>query len=166
MSFLGKMITNTAKGFVVSSATALAVSSISNVLGLNDSKVGKILSVGIPMMTFMAADDPQITDLLFKESKKKDRKKTKNKKEAESNYFSIFGKDKAEKMNKAIAEETGTTEEEVNGVMSMFTPYFVDAIAEEDPKDAGALHKLFKDDTEEAKKKSPSLAKMAMKAVF
>jgi hypothetical protein len=165
-NFLGKMIKKTATGFVVSSATALAVSSISKALHLDDSKVGKILAVGIPMMTFLAADDPKVSDLLFKESKKKDRKKDKSKKEAEADYFHLFGKDKAQKMNKAIAEETGTTEDEVNGVMSLFTPFFVDAVAEEDPEDAGALGKLFKSESEDAKKHSPSLAKMAMKAVF
>lgn len=166
MSFMGKMLKKTATGFIVSSATAIAVSSISNMLGLSDSKVGKILGVGIPMMTFLAADDPSVTDLLFKESKKKDRKKDKSKKEAEDDYFRLFGKDNAKKMNKAIAEETGTTEDEVNGVMSLFTPFVVDAIAEEDPKDAGALGKMFKDDEEDMKKHSPSLSKLAMKAIF
>ncbi len=165
MGIMGKMMKKTATGFVITAATSVAVSSISNVLGLSDSKVGKILSVGIPMMGLLAADDPKITDALFKESKKKNRKKDKNKDEAEKDFFNIFG-DKGKKMNKEIAEETGATEEEVNGVMSLFMPSFIDAIAEEDPKDEKALGKLFKDDTEEAKKSSPSFAKMAMKAVF
>jgi len=166
MSFLGKMVKKTATGFVVSAATAVAVNTISNVLGLSDSKVGKILAVGIPMMTVLTAEDPKVTDLIFKDSKKKDRKKNKSKKEAESDYFRLFGKDKAQKMNKAIAKETGTTEDEVNGVMSLFTPFFVDAVAEEEPEDANALGKLFKQEEEEVKKQSPSLAKMAMKAIL
>ncbi len=164
MSLLGKMLTKTAKGFVVSATTALAVNTISNVLGLSDSKVGKILSVGIPVMTVFAAEDPKVTDLLFKESKKKDRKK--DKKSSEDSYFSIFGKDNTKKMEKAIADETGTTEEEVHGVMSLFTPLFVDAIAEEEPEDASALGKIFKQGEKEVEKQSPSLTKMAMKAIF
>lgn len=164
MSFLSKMITKTAKGFVVSTATAVAVKSISNILGLNDSLVGRILAVGIPMMTIFAAEDPKVTDLLFKESKKKDRKK--DKKSSEDSYFSIFGKDNTKKMEKAIADETGATEEEVHGVMSLFTPYFVDAVAEEDPEDAGALGKIFKQEKDEVEKQSPSLVKMTMKAIF
>jgi hypothetical protein len=50
--------------------------------------------------------------------------------------------------------------------MSLFTPYFVDAVAEEDPEDAGALGKLLKKDEEDIKKQSPSLFKMTMKALF
>lgn len=165
MSFMGKMMKKTATGFVVSAATSVAVSSISNMLGLSDSKVGKILSVGIPMMTIVAADDPKVTDLLFKESKKKGRDKKKSKKEAEKGFFDIFG-DKGHKMNKAIAEESGATEEEVDGVMSLFLPTFVDAIAEEEPQDEKALGKMFKKEEEEIKKSSPSLVKMTMKAIF
>ena len=166
MSMMSKMLTKTATTFIVSSATAIAVSSISHMLHLDDSKVGKILGVGIPMMTFLAADDPKVTDLLFKESKKKDRKKDKSQKEAESDYFRLFGKDNAAKMNKGIAEETGATEDEVNGVMSLFTPFFVDAVAEEEPADAGALGMMFKKDEEDVKKHSPSLTTMVMKSIF
>ena len=166
MGFMQKMVVNTAKGFVISSATALAVSSISNMLGLNDSLVGRILAVGIPMMGFTAAKEPSITERLFGASKKKGRKKKKSKKEAEKDYFNIFGKDKAKKMNKAIAKEADATEEEVNGVMSFFLPYYLDAIEEEEPEDSNALGKLFKKDEEEVEKKNPSLAKMMMKAMF
>ncbi|MEA3335171.1 MAG: DUF937 domain-containing protein [Chloroflexota bacterium] len=155
MGIMGKMMKKTATGFVVSSATALAVSSISNVLGLSDSKVGSILAVGVPMMAFIAADDPQITDLLFKDSKKKKSKKEKSRKESEDDFFNIFG-DKGHKMNKEIAKETGATEEEVNGVMSLFMPTFVGAIAEEDPEDSKALGRMFKEDSEETKRESPS----------
>jgi Bacterial protein of unknown function (DUF937) len=165
MSIMGNMIKKTAKGFVFSTMTAIAVSSISKVLGLDDSLIGKVLSVGIPMMTFLAADDPKISDLLFKDSKKKGRKKDKGRKDAEKDFFNIFG-DKGHKMNKEIAKETGATEDEVNGIMSLFLPTFVDAIEEEDPQDAKGLGKLFKSDEEEVKKSSPSLAKMAMKAIF
>ena len=38
--------------------------------------------------------------------------------------------------------------------------------AEEEPEDAGALQKMFKDEEEDLKKKSPSLTKMAMNALF
>lgn len=165
MSILGNMVKNTAKGFIISSATAVAVSGISHMLGLSDSKIARILAVGIPMMTWVASDDPKITDLLFKESKKKDRKKDKSRKEAEEDFFSIFG-EKGHTMNKLIAEEADATEEEVNGVMSLFMPTFLDGIAAEEPKDSGALGKMFGKEAEEAKKKSPSLGRMMMKAVF
>lgn len=158
MSLLGKMMKKTATGFVISSATAVAVKGISNALGLSDSKVGKILAVGIPMMTVIAADDKKITDNLFKASKKKDR-------DDKNGFFDIFG-DKGHKMSKAIAEEAGATEDEVNGVMNMFMPIFLDGIAEEEPEDAEGLGKMLKKDSEDVQKKSPSLAKMAMKAVF
>lgn len=164
MSIINKMIKKTATGFVVSAATAVAVNTISNVLNLSESKVGKILAVGLPMMTFLLADDPKISDLFFKESKKKGRDK-KNKKEAEDEFFKIFG-DKGKKMNKAIAKETGATEEEVNGVMSLFLPSFMDAVDEEGPEDAGALNKMFKSATEQITVEMPSVAKMAMKAIF
>lgn len=165
MGLMKKMIVKSAKGFVLSSATALAVKSISNALGLSDSLVGKILFAGIPMMTFLAADDPKITDLLFKESKKKDRKKKKSRKEAEDDFFNIFG-DKGHRMNKAITEETGATEEEVNGVMGLFMPAFIDAIAEEEPEDSKALGNLFREDVDEVKKQGPSLLKMTKKIIF
>lgn len=165
MSFLGKMVKNTAKGFVVTTATAAAVSGISHMLKMSDSKVLNILGVGIPMMTLLAADDPSISDLLFKDSKKKKSSKKKSKKESEDHFFSIFG-EKGRQMNKAIAEETGSTEEEVNGVMSLFLPSFVGTIGEEEPEDAGALNKMFKKEAKEVEKKSPSLFNMAMKTIF
>lgn len=158
MSMLGKMVKNTAKGFVISSATAVAVKGISNALGLTDSKVGRILAVGIPMMTVVAADDKKITDNIFHASKKKDR-------DEKNGFFSIFG-NKASKMSKAIAKEADATEEEVNGVMNMFMPKFLDGIAEEEPEDAEGLGKLLKKDSEKVHKESPSLAKMAVKAVL
>lgn len=165
MSILGNMVKNTAKGFVISSATAVAVSGISHMLGLSDSKIARVLSVGVPMMAWVASDDPSITDLLFKESKKKDSRKNKDRKEAEDDFFNIFG-DKGHTMNKLIAEEADATEEEVNGIMSLFMPTFLDGIAAEEPKDSGSLNKMFKKETEAAKKQSPSLGRMMMKAVF
>jgi len=163
MSFLGKMVKNTAKGFVVTAATAAAVSGISHVLKMSDSKVLNILGVGIPMMTFLAAGDPSISNLLFDDSKKKDKKKSQ--KESEDDFFNIFG-DKGRAMNKEIAKETGSTEEEVNGVMGLFMPTFIDDIAAEEPQDGAALNKMFKQETEDAKKQSPSFAKMTMKMIF
>ncbi len=165
MSLMGRMMKKTAKGFVVTSATAVAVNSMKKILPLPDAMFDGILGVGIPMMMFIAADDPQITDLLFKESKKKNRKQPKNQKEAEDEFFNIFG-DKGHAMNKAIAEETGASEDDVNGVMGLFMPSFIDAVAEEEPEDANALGKMFGKESKEAKKSSPSLAKMTMKMVF
>jgi hypothetical protein len=159
------MAVNTAKNFAVTTATTVAVKSIGNILGMPDVMVNSILAVGVPMMIMAGGEDPSITDRLFGQSKKKDRKKDKGRKEAEGDFFNIFG-DKGHAMNKAIAEETGATEDQVNGVMGLFLPTFVDGIAEEEPEDAGALNKMFKQESEEVKKSSPSLARMAMKAMF
>ncbi len=117
------------------------------------------------MMVFAGGEDPTISEKLFKSSKKKDKKKDKGRKEAEKHYFDVFGK-KGEEMNQAITEETGATEDEVNGIMSMFLPTFEEAIAEEDIEDPGALQKMFHREAEDAKKASPSFEKMAMKIVF
>lgn len=165
MGILGNMVKKGAKGYIVSTATALTVSAIGKVLGMADGPVAKILAVGIPVMMWVASDDPKITDLLFKESKKKGRKKDKGRKEAEKDFFNIFG-DKGHKMNKAIAKATDTTEEEVDGVMSLFLGTFVDAIAEEEPEDSKALGRMFRKETDEFKDKSPSFARMVAKLVF
>lgn len=175
---MGNFLTKTMKNVAVNSAKDAATSAartmvvgatanmISKTLGLDDSLVGRVLMVGVPMMMFAGSEDPGIAGRLFDNSKKKDKKKRrKNRTEAEREYFSVFG-DKAHEMTKAIAGETGAAEDEVNGIMSLFLPELEDAIAQEELADQGAMRKLFKRETEDAKKQSPSFAKMAMKVAF
>ncbi len=172
MGIMTKMLVNTAKDkavdtattFAMTTMTTVAVKSIGGALGLPDVMVNSILGVGIPMMMFAGAEDPSVSNKLFGKSKKKDKKK-KGRKEAESDFFDVFGP-KGHDMNKAIAEETGASEEDVNGVMGLFLPTFEEAIAEEEPEDGGALNKMFKQETDDLKKQSPSFAKMALKVAF
>ena len=146
-NFLTKTMTNVVVGQTKKAATTAAKTAvvgattnmIAKALGLDDSLVGRVLMVGVPMMFFAGAEDPSISEKLFGNSKKKDKKK-KDKKEAENDFFDVFG-DTGHKMNKAIAKETGATEDEVSGIMGLFLPTFEDAIAEEEPEDAGALQK-------------------------
>lgn len=169
-SFMGRMI----KSSIVGATTSL----IANVLNLDDTKVGKILGVALPMITFVTADDPSISSLLFNDSKKKNKKRKDKKKdkkgglfskeEAEKEFFDIFG-DKGHEMSKFIAKETDTTEEEVNGVLGMtlsIMEFGLGRVIEEDDVDEKGFNKLFKDEAEEQKKKQPSLFKMATKAIF
>lgn len=170
MGFMTKTMKNVAVNKTKSAAKGMAVGAtttmIAKTLGLDDSLVGKVLMAGVPMMMLAGADDPGIGGKLFGNAKKKNKKnKKKDRKEAEKDYFDVFG-DKGHEMNKAIAEESGATEEEVDGIMGMFLPTFEEAIAEEDPKDEAAMSKMFRDETDEVKKKSPSFAKAAMKVVF
>jgi hypothetical protein len=158
------------KSSIVAATTAL----ISNVLNLSETKVGKILGIAIPMITFFTADDPQITDLIFKDSKKKKKQRKDKKggfltpKAAEENFFNIFG-DKGHAMSKLIAKETDSTEEEVNGVLGM-TLAVMEAgfgrVIEEEEVDEKGFQKLIKDEAEEQKKKKPSLFKMATNMIF
>ena len=112
---MGKLMKRVIKTSVVSATVAL----ISNFLNLSETKVGKILGFAIPMITFITADDPQISDLLFKNSKKKKKKDGPfDLKAAEKEFFDVFG-DKGHAMSKFIAKETDSTEEEVNGVLGM-----------------------------------------------
>ncbi|MFN2203023.1 MAG: hypothetical protein ACK2UO_17620 [Caldilineaceae bacterium] len=167
--FLVKTMTNVVVGKAADAAKAAVVGATTNmiakVLGLDDTLVGRVLMVGLPMMVFAGAEDEGIAGRLFGDSKKKDRKKDKSRKEAEDDYFRVFG-DKGHKMNKAIANATGAKEEEVDGIMGMFLPTFEDAIAEEEVEDAGMLQKMFRSEADDAKRKSPSFARMAMKAIF
>ena len=161
-----RVAVNTAKGAAKTFVVGATANMIAKMLGLDDSLVGRVLMVGIPMMMVAGSEDPGIGGRLFGNSKKKDKKnRRKDRKEAEKDYFNVFG-DKGHAMNKAIAEETGATEDEVNGIMGLFLPEFEDAIAEEDLEDEGAMRKLFKRETDEVKKKSPGFARMAMKVVF
>lgn len=158
--FVNKMI----KGAAISAATT----TIAKMLHLDDTLVGKVLTTGATMMTFLAADDPSVSDLLFKDA----QKRKKNKKhgifskpeEAENHFFSIFG-DRGRAMNKAIAEETGATEKQVNSIMGLFLPTFEDALLEEDIADEKGMQGFFKKEKTDAKK-DPSLARMMTKMIF
>jgi hypothetical protein len=166
-NFLVKTMTNVVVGKAAGAAKAAVVGATTNMiakaLGLDDSLVGRVLMVGVPMMIFAGSEDEGIADGLFRGSKKKDKKK--DRKEAEKHYFDVFG-DKGHKMNKSIADMTGAKEEEVDGIMSMFLPEFEKSIDEEDVEDAGALQKLFRKEADDAKRRSPSFARMAMKVIF
>jgi hypothetical protein len=168
-NFLVKTMTNVVVGKAADAAKAAVFGATTNMiakmLGLEDTLVGRVLMVGVPMMIFAGSEDEGIAGRLFGNSKKKDKKKEKSRKEAEDDYFQVFG-DKGHKMNKAIADVTGAKEEEVDGIMGLFLPTFEDAIAEEELEDAGALQKMFRREADDAKKKSPSFARMAMKVVF
>ncbi|MFN2178136.1 MAG: hypothetical protein ACK2UV_01550 [Candidatus Promineifilaceae bacterium] len=164
---------------IKTSLMAATTSLIANVLNLDDTKVGKILGFAIPMITFVTADDPSISSLLFGNSKKKnkkrkDKKKNKDKgglfskKESEKEFFDVFGK-KGHAMSKFIAKETDSTEEEVNGVLGMTMGLMEATLGraiEEDDVDEKGFNKWFKDEAEEQKKKRPSLFKMTMKTIF
>ena len=166
-SFMGRMI----KTSLIAATTSL----IANVLNLEETKVGKIIGFAIPMITFVTADDPSISSMLFKDSKKKNKKRKDSKKkglfskeESEKEFFDVFG-EKGKKMSKFIAKETDTTEEEVNGVLGMtmsVMEYGLGRVIEEDDVDEKGFNNLFKAEAEEQKKKSPSLFKMATKAIF
>jgi len=162
MQFISKMLQKTPSGYIVTPGTAKTVHSINYVLGLKEEKVSSILVAGIPMMTAVAADDPQITGRLFLESKKTDRSKTKKIQYAVKDYFTLFG-DKGRPLTQTVAAQTGAREGDVNNVMGLFLPIFVDAIEEEHPRDEEALGELFRADVDEAKSDSPTFADMAMK---
>ena len=167
---MGKLMKRVVRSSVVAATTAL----ISNVLNLSDTKVGKILGFAIPMITFFTADDPQISDLIFKDSKKRKKQRSEKKggfltpKEAEKAFFDIFG-DKGHAMSKFIAKETDSTEEEVNGVLGM-TLSVMEAgfgrVIEEDDMDEEAFNQRVKDEAKEQEEKNPSLFKRATKAIL
>ena len=179
--FMLKMMTNVvldkvstvAKSFVAGATTNM----IANFLGLSDSLVAKVLTVGIPAIMLIASDDPVIGGKLFDRSKKADKTRReaggqrddegrrRDQEEAERGFFDVFG-EKGHAMNKVIAEATGATETEVDGIMSVFLPEFERAIAEEDVEDAGALQRLFADEVAEIKEKAPRWVKMLTKAIL
>ena len=162
MEFLSKMLQKTPSGYDITPETAEAAHTISDVLGIKEEKVDSVLLAGIPMMTAVAAADPQITDRLFLESKKQNRSKAKHRKYAVKDYFTMFG-DKGRPMTQAIAAETGASEGDVNGVLALYMPTFVDAIEEENPPDDETLADLFHADAEEARSENPAFAGMAEK---
>jgi hypothetical protein len=153
MVILSKMLQKTPSGYGITPVTAKAVKSIDYDLGLKKDKINSILATGIPMMVVVAADDAQISDLLFEESRKKDRSKTKHRKYARKDYFSIFGK-KGHTINRAVIAETDAKEGDINDVMALFLPTFVDVIEEENPLDGEALAELFRTDAEEIRSDS------------
>jgi hypothetical protein len=161
---MGKLMKRMIKTSIVAATTSL----IANVLNLSETKVGKILGFAIPMITFITADDPKVSDLLFKNSKKKKKDGPFSRKESEKEFFNIFG-DKGHKMSKFIAKETDSTEEEVNGVLGMTLNVMERSLGkaiEEDEVDEKGFNTWFKDEAEDQKKKKPSLFNMTMKAIF
>jgi hypothetical protein len=107
-----------------------------------------ILVAGIPMLILAADDDDQINGLLMQESRKTDRSKTKHSKWARKEYFAIFG-EKGRTIAQAVKAETGAREEQVNSVMALFLPTFVDVIEEENPPDEEVLADIFHEEAEE-----------------
>jgi hypothetical protein len=161
MKIIDKMLEQTEAGFLISPETAVVVNEISDVLGFKDTKVNSVLVLGVPMMTAIAADDPEITGLLYKESKKNDRVKKPHRKFATKDFFAIFG-GKGRSMNEAIAEEAGLTYGDVNVVMALFLPTYVDAIEEENPHSEEALSEMFRADADQAKSDSPGFAEIVI----
>jgi hypothetical protein len=177
MGFMSKMLVKgatkatvgAAKKWTTSKFTDLAVKSISNMLGLSDTRIGKILERGIPGMIFAGAEDPSITDRLFgdmKDRKKdRDKKKKRGREESSHHFFDIFG-NVGRRLVKSISHDTGESEENVSGVLGMFLPTFETVLDEEKPEDAGMLHGIFKKEVEEVEKESPGLAKRALNMIF
>jgi len=171
MGFMSKMLVNTAKKKVkstvkdlaVSKTTEVAVNYISNRIGIPEAVTGKILGRGIPGMIFAGSEDPTITERLFGSLKNKDKKRTR--KESEDHFFDIFGST-GRILTEGIAKDTETDEEDVSGVMGLFMSTFESILGEEEPEDAGMLHKLFRNEAKEIEKESPSLAKMAMNLII
>jgi hypothetical protein len=145
-----KVAVGAVKDFTGTALTNVAVKSTSKLLGIDEGKVDRVLEAGIPSMIFAGAKDEGIAKRLFDSSKDKGRNKNRTREESEKHFSNVFG-DKGRKMNKEIAEETGTTEEEVSGIMAAFLPTFESVIAEEDPKDEKKLMKMFRKDADHAR---------------
>jgi hypothetical protein len=160
MNMTGKLLTQTATGFAASPQTAVVVKSIARELALDEGQVDHVITTGIPRMVIVTADNPEIVDLLFKESRNEQRSKVKDRKMAVLEFFSIFGAD-GRAMNEAIAADTGAQYADVNGVMALFLPTFVDAIEEEAVKDPLALRTLFRVEAQEIQAQDPGMAQTA-----
>ena len=65
-------------------------------------------------------------------------------------------------MNEAIAEEAGLTYGDVNVVMALFLPTYVDAIEEENPQSEEDLAEMFRADTDHARSESPGFADLVV----
>ena len=175
MGMMTKMMVRTGKKMAVGAATDFAqdtavnvgVKTVSNMLGVPEGLTDRVLDAGIPAMLFGGAEDPTIADRLFRSSKDKDKrdKRRGKRKESEDHFFDVFG-NMGRKMVGNIAKDTDAKENDVGGVMGFALNMFEDVIAEEEPEDAGMLHKMFKKEEEDAEKESPGLAKRAMKMIF
>ena len=157
MKIIDKMLEQTEAGFLIAPEPAGVVNEISEVLGFKDTKVSSVVVLGVPMMTSIAADDPEITGLLYQESKKKNRVKKPHRKFATKDFFTIFG-EKGRSMNEAIAGEAGVNYGDVNVVMALFLPTYVDAIEEENPQSEEELAEMFRADADQVKSDSPGFA--------
>ena len=161
---MGRLMKRVIKSSVVAATTAL----ISNVLNLSETKVGKILGIAIPMITFFTADDPSISNLLFEDSKKRKKGDRMTPEEGEKEFFNVFG-DKGRWMSKSIAKMTDSTEEDVNGVLGMTMSVMETGLSgwiREDDVDEEEFNRRFKEEAEEDEKRDPSLFKMMRKAIF
>jgi hypothetical protein len=158
-TFLGR-----AKKAAFGAAAAAATAGIARLLGLDGSRVGKVLSLGVSMMTLVGAKDEGISGKLFANSKQK-RKRSTSKGDAERDFFDVFGA-MGRQMSSIISRETGATEDEVGGILGMFLPDFEQVIAEQDPEDEKALQRMFDRDAEEAKQDDPLFARLAKEIVF
>jgi hypothetical protein len=158
-TFLGR-----AKRAAFGAAAAAATAGIARLLGLDGSLVGKVLSLGVSMMTLVGAKDEGIAGRLFTNSKKK-RKNPTSKSEAEQGFFDVFGA-MGRQMSKIISRETGATEDEVGGILGMFLPDFEQVIAEEDPEDEKVLQRMLGRDAEAAKQADPLFARLTKEIVF
>ncbi len=174
MGFMTKMLVRGAKKKTVGAVkdwtttkfTNMAVHSITNILGISDTRVGKILQAGIPGMIFAGAEDPSITERLFGSMMDGDEKKKKRgRKDASNHFFDIFG-DVGRVMVKSISKDTEESEENVSGVLGLFLSPFETVLGEEEPEDAGMLNRIFKNEAEEIEKESPGLAKRALNMIF
>lgn len=162
MDFLCKLLQKTDDGFEISPATAVAAADIKFVLGLKPEKVNKILVAGIPMMAAVAADDEHVAQRLYNESNNPQRSRTKHRKYAVKDYFMIFG-DKGRPLTQAVAGQTGASEGDVNNVLGLFLPTFIDAIEEEHPQGEAALAGVFRADAAEARRDMPAVEEMALR---
>jgi hypothetical protein len=161
---MGFFIKRVIKSSIVAATTAL----ISNVLNLDDTLVGRILGIAIPMITFFTADDKLISNKLFDHSKKREKGDRMTPEEGEEEFFDVFG-EKGRMMSRFISKETGATEEEVNGVLGMTMSVMetgFSRVIREDDLDEDGFFKRFGDEAEEQKRRDPSLFKMFRKMVF
>ena len=114
------------------------------------------------------AHDKGISDKLFKNSKKRERGDRMTPDEAEKEFFDVFG-DTGRAMSKFIANETGATEEEVNGVLGMTMSVMERGLGffiREEDVDEDEFNKRMKDEAKEQEENNPGLFKRATKAIL
>jgi len=161
---MGRLLKRVVKSSIVAATTSL----ISNVLNLSDTLVGQILGIALPIITFFTADDPKISEKLFKNSKKHERGDRMTPGEGEKAFFNVFG-DKGRAMSKFISKETGATEEEVNGVLGMTMSVMeagLSRVIKEDDMDEEEFNRRVKEESKEQEEKNPGLFKRATKAIL